>query len=315
MKSPRRWLDDEGDATPEERALLRGALDESEPPAGAKDEVWAALVAQLGPPGGPGGDGGASGNGAAGGDKAMAGGGKTAAGAKAAGAKAAMGAKAATGAKAIAGAKTVATATSVGLIKSAMIGAGSALALVVAYETLGPTPPDENAPPKAPIAALSAPAAPAAAAPHAGTRADTEQAADPSPIASTPEPPPRAPERRLGAGGAANSPPRAPTPEISPAASAEAARVERESRLREESRLLSEARDALRRGDASSALGLLEQIRAKFPGGILVQEREALAIEALARSGHRDQAASRARAFLDAYPNSPHAARIQAFAQ
>lgn len=85
--------------------------------------------------------------------------------------------------------------------------------------------------------------------------------------------------------------------------------------LREESRMVADARDALRRGDTAGALGMLEQIRLKFPGGVLAQEREALAIEALARSGRKADASARASAFVKAYPTSPLAARVQSFAQ
>ena len=85
--------------------------------------------------------------------------------------------------------------------------------------------------------------------------------------------------------------------------------------LREENRQMSEARAAMRRGDAPGALALLEQVRARFPGGMLVQEREALAIEALARSGRRGDASARAAAFLQAYPTSMFAERVQTFAR
>jgi outer membrane protein assembly factor BamD (BamD/ComL family) len=95
----------------------------------------------------------------------------------------------------------------------------------------------------------------------------------------------------------------------------EIAAAERISRLREERAMLEEARDALRRGDAAGALQKLEQARARFPGGVLGQEREALAIEALFRGGQRAAASARGAAFLRAYPLSPHATRIQSFVQ
>ncbi|MFO0761930.1 MAG: hypothetical protein U0359_36155, partial [Byssovorax sp.] len=90
--------------------------------------------------------------------------------------------------------------------------------------------------------------------------------------------------------------------------------AERETRLREESRRLSEARDALRRGDAAGALALLDEMRRKFPQGTLAQERETLAVEALTRSGRTDEAKARAASFKDAYPESPHGVRVDAFA-
>src|SRR5262249_47654100 len=104
-------------------------------------------------------------------------------------------------------------------------------------------------------------------------------------------------------------------PSADPSARAAADAALRETQTREESERVGEARDALRRGDAAAALAQLEQIRARFPAGVLGQEREALAIEALAKSGRRADAATRAAAFLQAYPSSPLAAKVQGFAQ
>jgi len=83
------------------------------------------------------------------------------------------------------------------------------------------------------------------------------------------------------------------------------------SQLLEESAALLEARAALRSGDASRALTLLEQARRKFPRGGLGQEREALTIEALARTGQSAKARLRAEKFLHAYPQSPYAADVR----
>lgn len=81
---------------------------------------------------------------------------------------------------------------------------------------------------------------------------------------------------------------------------------------REESRLVGSAREALRAGDARTALALLAQARERFPAGVLGQERAALGIEASMQSGARAEAAESARRFLAAFPNSPHAARVRA---
>lgn len=67
------------------------------------------------------------------------------------------------------------------------------------------------------------------------------------------------------------------------------------------------ARDALRSGDCKGALAPLREARRRFPGGILAQERDALWVEALARSGRSAEASDRARAFLREYPISPYA--------
>ena len=86
------------------------------------------------------------------------------------------------------------------------------------------------------------------------------------------------------------------------------------SQLREESQALIAARQALRASDSAGALRLLEQAQQRFKHGAMAEEREALIIEALAKSGNRARAAARARAFLNHYPRSPHAADVQRYA-
>jgi len=81
--------------------------------------------------------------------------------------------------------------------------------------------------------------------------------------------------------------------------------------VRKEAHLVALARQRLLSGDPDGALSLLEQVRVRYPGGVLVQEREALAIEALARSGQRDAATARAREFQRAHPHSPLNSRVR----
>jgi len=90
--------------------------------------------------------------------------------------------------------------------------------------------------------------------------------------------------------------------------------VSREDRLNAESTLLTRARAELRRGNAASAQQVLEQMRVKFPNAVLGQEREVLSIEVLAARGNSDAARRRARAFIAAYPKSPHSAQLARFA-
>jgi len=70
VTDPKRWLDDDGDATEAERALLRGGLD-AKAPDGKKDAIWAALVGRLPPGAAGGGDGGGGGAGGGGGGGAV----------------------------------------------------------------------------------------------------------------------------------------------------------------------------------------------------------------------------------------------------
>jgi hypothetical protein len=87
----------------------------------------------------------------------------------------------------------------------------------------------------------------------------------------------------------------------------------RASLLREESLAVIAARQALRENDAGGALRLLEQAQRRFKKGALLEEREALTIQALAKSGNEAQAARRAKAFMTNYPRSPHAADVQRY--
>ncbi len=82
-----------------------------------------------------------------------------------------------------------------------------------------------------------------------------------------------------------------------------------------ESELVLQARRALRAGRTSDALDRLDEARSRFPNGALAQERDALAVEALARAGRGDEAAERAAAFLRAYEGSPYAASVERFAR
>jgi outer membrane protein assembly factor BamD (BamD/ComL family) len=78
-----------------------------------------------------------------------------------------------------------------------------------------------------------------------------------------------------------------------------------------ESRRVAEARAYLRSGDARGALSLLDALRRDFPRGVLAQERDALAIEAMLALGDRAKARAAATRFLAQYPASPHAATVK----
>lgn len=62
--------------------------------------------------------------------------------------------------------------------------------------------------------------------------------------------------------------------------------------------------------DPRKALALTAEHVRRFPNGMLAQEREVLAIEALARLGRRDDARARATAFSASYPGSPYQSRV-----
>jgi hypothetical protein len=62
-------------------------------------------------------------------------------------------------------------------------------------------------------------------------------------------------------------------------------------------------------------LAAVDEAHARFPEGALVQEREALAIEALALAGRDEEASARAAAFLREYASSPYGATVRRYAR
>jgi len=73
--------------------------------------------------------------------------------------------------------------------------------------------------------------------------------------------------------------------------------------------LIGQAQTALA-GNPVRALSLCEKHRKQFPHGVLVQEREVLAIEALAKLGRHAQAVDRGERFMKAFPSSAHRSKI-----
>lgn len=78
--------------------------------------------------------------------------------------------------------------------------------------------------------------------------------------------------------------------------------------------LLRDARLALG-GNPAEALALAEQHRVQFPRGAMVQERELIAISALARLGRHAAVLARAAQFERDFPNSPYRKQVTALAQ
>jgi hypothetical protein len=76
-----------------------------------------------------------------------------------------------------------------------------------------------------------------------------------------------------------------------------------------EAELLESARRMLG-SNPSGAFELAQQHRARFRGGVLAQEREVIAIEALRRLGRSAEADARAAAFERAFPNSAHRRKL-----
>jgi hypothetical protein len=89
------------------------------------------------------------------------------------------------------------------------------------------------------------------------------------------------------------------------------ASANRASQLQAETQALRTARAELRSGRLADAFATLEAPRRQFSAPELYQEREALMIELLQRSGQASAAAERAADFLSRFPESPHAEQIR----
>jgi Outer membrane lipoprotein len=142
-----------------------------------------------------------------------------------------------------------------------------------------------------------------------------------SPLAAAPIVPAEAPEPTAAPSGETASPEPAASPVADPVAvvTDTAAKPSLEQRKKDqlsaESALLTQARAELRKGDASGAEQLLNRLQARFPKGVLGQEREVLAIEVLAARGNTAAAKRRAQAFISSFPESPHSAQLSRFEQ
>jgi hypothetical protein len=126
--------------------------------------------------------------------------------------------------------------------------------------------------------------------------------------ARSPGPPPRAmPRREPGP-----DPTLATTTASDVAASAppEITQATAPSELADEVALVRAARAAIGE-DPARALSIAERHRAQFPEGMLVEERETLAVEALVALARHDEARRRAARFFTRWPASPYQRRIE----
>jgi hypothetical protein len=148
------------------------------------------------------------------------------------------------------------------------VGAIGGGAAVIAHE--------RSSAPVASIATRSAPAVP--------TMRAIEQHPDPAPPTVDPPATPAAPRRAP----VVRSAQPIPAPEI------------------DQSALLARALAALDRGKPAAALELVERDAADHRAGALVEEREAIRVDALRRLGRTSDASAAARAFLAQFPHSLH---------
>lgn len=98
----------------------------------------------------------------------------------------------------------------------------------------------------------------------------------------------------------------APAPALKPQVKPAAPKPEAEAAM------LEQAMTSLKAGDAKKALALCERhARELGANGLLVQEREVIAIEALVRLGRGADAKARAEKFKKAFPTSTHLLKVE----
>ena len=145
-------------------------------------------------------------------------------------------------------------------------------------------------------------------------RAPTEHAAPSAVTARGPETNPVAPSAPAApVPSQSESPADAPARET-PTPSAASARAVIPPAFRPaetEAEYLERARGALGKSPAL-ALALANQHRSRFPYGVLAQEREVIAIEALKRLGRSAEAERRISEFASRYPNSAYRKKLEA---
>lgn len=172
--------------------------------------------------------------------------------------------------------------------------------------TTAPSPtvmPPTVAPPALPAAVTPAPPTEVASAPsppRVAAAPRRPRAVVPAPTVSPAVPP--APEV-VADPEVVEAPPAAVTPPTVPAPPPAAAAPESE--------LLRGAKAALLRGDATQALALTATHATHYPGGQFVEEREAIAVEALVALGRTSAADDRFQRFRARYPQSSYLARLQ----
>jgi hypothetical protein len=312
MNAPKRWLDVDSGSSELERTILRTGLD-VEIPEGAEDKIWVSLAALV--------------------PATVVGAGAALASSTA---SASTGAASGSGAAAV-GATATSASVKVGLpalLKAFAIGAASGTLLVggAVELTAGSGQQGNKATEQHRAVQLDGVPAtrkgdaqrPAGQSSQVGAVADRQMHPQEAPRDAVPRAL-SAPRMVLGSEGASVDRPGSAVSASSVAAfdspappgnivtgELEASGI-RASRLREEAQVLKRARDSLRRGDLAGAFAALEVARSQFQDGALGEEREALTIELLAKSGQRDAARARADAFLSAFPRSPYAARVRDF--
>ncbi len=133
-----------------------------------------------------------------------------------------------------------------------------------------------------------------------------DAAVEPVVVTPPPEPAPSIPPSVvIDAPARTAKPPRPPHPTTAGSSSTPPAPLE------DELAVLGRAQRALVAGDAAAALELAERHATLYRSATMIEEREAIAIEALARLHRADAAAARFARFQTAYPRSSYRHRLE----
>jgi len=289
MSELKHWLDEGSEADDFERAVLRAGL-EVDPPRAKQDQIWSGLMTTLAL-------------------TPLAAATAHAATAQVATAQAAQAAQVAT-----------AQAAVVGVSKLGVVGLAVAKGFVVGLAIYGATAGvTEISNRFSARQALAPTAQQAIRPPRTATSAAQPSTASPVPLRTTASEDASAttayePQRSNASAKIASHEPPSPAaalPSVATFDDAEHPSNARVSQLEAETRALRRARAELRLGKLADAFATLEASRRQFSAPELYQEREALMIELLSRSGQTTSAKQRAHAFLTRFPESPHAQQIR----
>lgn len=199
------------------------------------------------------------------------------------------------GAPAPVGPALPAAAASTSVLPGILVGAALGLVVSGGLSWLLPEPAESPPPARAEVIATAAPAATTAPAP---------------PQTEEPAPRPEGATSPRKAGVERGAPLAAPSAGDGAEAKAEPAPSASPEVGESELTLLRRAQSALA-SSPSTALALATEHAARFPGGVFAQEREVLAISALAAMGRSGEARARASSLLSAHPTSAHRRRLE----
>lgn len=178
------------------------------------------------------------------------------------------------------------------------------------HDAAPPGAPAVEPPVAASVVASGAPAVPAESSPQ-----PVEKPAEPAPPSvqntSSAAPAPADPLRPSATPAPADPPRPSATPGSPPSEKPSAEAAEAADSLQEETRLIAAAHAALSRGDAASALTILDEHARRFPRGALAPERKAARAMALCKAGRASEGQNEANALYGEGDKSPVAEKIR----